>query len=158
MAELPLRLGGQALVSGDRDWTLSESDVTMEFVASGGPGGQKVNRTASAVVLRFDPEAAGFPAEAMPRLRSLAGGRMGSDGVVTIHARRHRSQARNRKEAMERLARLLERALRPPPVRRPTGPTRGSKEERLRRKRMRSRRKRERAKGRELFRKGGEEV
>lgn len=107
-------------------------DLVETFVRASGPGGQHVNTTASAVVLRFDVRCAPeWPPAMHARLRVLAGQRMTREGVVVIRADGHRSQALNRADALERLVALLRAAAYRQPVRRPTRPTRASDERRL---------------------------
>lgn len=124
---------------------IDESALEERFVRSSGPGGQNVNKVASAVELRFDPSrVAAITDEIRERLRTLAGSRMTADDVVVIDARRFRTQARNREDARERLADLLRQALIRPPRRRKTRPTRTSVEKRMESKRHRSQAKRRR--------------
>lgn len=112
--------------------TLPDSDLSMAFVRASGPGGQNVNKVASAVQLRFDLQATQVLNERVKaRLRRLAGHRLTDDGAVLIIARNHRTQERNRQEAQDRLADLIRQALVEPKVRKPTKPTRTSKEKRL---------------------------
>lgn len=116
-----------------------EAELHEQFVLAGGPGGQHVNRTASAVQLRFDVTASpGLSAEVKQRLLKLAGHRADARGVITIDARSHRSQYRNREEARKRLAELIERAHRRPKRRIPTKPSKGAKRRRLQGKRHRA--------------------
>ena len=99
---------------------------------SGGPGGQNVNKVASAVQLRFDLQGTSALTERVKsRLRALAGHRLTDEGSILIAAREHRSQEQNRREAEERLADLIRRALVEPKLRRATRPTRASKERRI---------------------------
>ncbi|HTT06569.1 MAG TPA: alternative ribosome rescue aminoacyl-tRNA hydrolase ArfB [Steroidobacteraceae bacterium] len=117
---------------------LDPRDLQFRFVRAAGPGGQNVNKVASAVQLRFDlanTRALSEPAKA--RLRRLAGARLTADGAVLIAARNHRTQAANRREALARLHELIERALITPTPRVPTRPSAGSRERRLNDKRRR---------------------
>ena len=114
-----------------RDLGPLERFITEEFVRSSGPGGQNVNKVATAVQLRFDLDAAALDPEWKARVRALAGRKLGADGVLRIEARRFRTQEKNRRDARERLATLLERAATPP---RPRRPTRVSKQAKLRRR------------------------
>lgn len=128
-------------------WLPPENELEERFVLAGGPGGQHVNRSETAVQLRFDVGASEFlSAPIKKRLLSLAGQRAGSDGVITIEARNHRSQHRNRQDARERLAALIERASRKPKKRIPTRPTRAAKKKRLGQKRHRGKIKQARGK------------
>jgi ribosome-associated protein len=114
------------------DVTIPDSDLSMAFVRASGPGGQNVNKVASAVQLRFDLRGSAALADRVKaRLRALAGRRLTDDGAVLIIARNHRTQERNRQEALDRLGEMIREALVEPRVRRPTKPTRSSKEKRL---------------------------
>jgi ribosome-associated protein len=116
---------------------LDALDIT--YIRSSGPGGQNVNKVATAAQLRFD--AAGFPdlsADHLARLRRLAGRRMTADGVIVITARRFRSQESNREDAIARLADLLRASAQPPRTRRPTAPGKAAREKRLEGKRRRT--------------------
>lgn len=105
-----------------------ESELEERFILAGGPGGQHVNRTESAVQLRFDAASSDFLNDGIrQRLLKLAGSRADKNGVITIEARGHRSQYRNRADARERLARLIERAHKEPRKRRKTQPSRAAK-------------------------------
>lgn len=124
-----------------------ENELKESFVLAGGPGGQHVNRTESAVQLRFDAAGSTFLGDAVKkRLFELAGSRADSEGVITIEARRFRSQHRNREDARERLAELIERAHRKPKKRIKTRPTRAAKKKRLKQKRHRGKIKQKRGK------------
>ncbi|RFF29485.1 alternative ribosome rescue aminoacyl-tRNA hydrolase ArfB [Wenzhouxiangella sediminis] len=105
-----------------------ESELDEQFILAGGPGGQHVNRTETAVQLRYDVLNSDFLAQAVKiRLLELAGRRADTDGVITIEAKSHRSQHRNREEARERLAELIEKAHHKPKKRIPTKPSRSAK-------------------------------
>lgn len=124
-----------------------EHELEERFVLAGGPGGQHVNRSATAVQLRYDVAGSDFlPAPVKRRLLKLAGRRADSSGTVTIEAKTHRSQYRNREEARARLIELIERARRPAKRRLQTRPPRSAKKKRLREKRRRGDIKRKRGK------------
>jgi len=134
------------MIQVTRSIRLSEDELQVSFVRASGPGGQNVNKVATAVQLRFD--AAGSPslsAEVRERLLRLAGRRATEDGVIVIDARRHRTQERNRQDAVDRLVDLIRRAAARPKTRRATKPTRAARERRLDMKRKRADVKRNRA-------------
>ena len=126
---------------------IDEDELEESFVLASGPGGQNVNKVASAVELRFDvARSPSLPEAVRARLMRLAGKRLTRDGVLVLHARRFRSQERNREDARERLAALIRRAADIPKPRKPTKPTRAVRERRLEEKKQHARLKRSRAK------------
>ncbi|EME68867.1 putative Class I peptide chain release factor domain protein [Paramagnetospirillum caucaseum] len=120
--------------------SIDEKEIDESFVRSSGPGGQNVNKVETAVQLRFDARRSpSLPDDVSVRLQKLAGSRLTQDGVIIIIAQTHRSQERNRAEALDRLVEMIREAAKPPPPkRRPTKPTKGSKERRLESKGKRS--------------------
>lgn len=111
---------------------IPDKDLSLSFIRASGPGGQNVNKVASAVQLRFDLHGStALEAGVKLRLRALAGHRLTEDGAILIVARNHRTQEQNRREALQRLADLVQRALIVPKVRRKTKPTRAARERRL---------------------------
>ncbi len=130
----------------DDNLRLDESEISESFIRASGPGGQNVNKVASAVQLRFDlRHSPSLPEAVRGRAERLAGQRLTQDGVLVITAQRFRSQERNRADALERLVALLRRAATPPKPRRPTRPSAASREEGLAAKARRPRRKLQRA-------------
>jgi len=120
-----------------RDIIIDESDLDISFVRASGPGGQNVNKLATAAQLRFNTRQMTLADDIRARLANLAGQRMTKDGVIVIHAQRFRTQERNRADAIDRLLNLLrEAAVRPTP-RRATRPSLGSKIRRLEGKKRR---------------------
>lgn len=129
----------------NRRITIPDSELSWEFVRGSGPGGQNVNRVASAVQLKFNvADTNSLPEDVRRRLTRLARNRINQAGELLIEAREHRSQDRNRKRALARLKALVEKAARPPKKRKPTTPSRAAREWRLRRKREQSEKKRRR--------------
>jgi ribosome-associated protein len=120
------------------DVSIPDEEFEWKFIRSSGPGGQNVNKVASAVQLRFLlPRNVSLPVAARNRLRRLAGQRLIDDGSILISARSERSQEQNRRDALERLAELIRAALIEPKIRKKTRPTLGSKERRIESKKRR---------------------
>ena len=125
---------------------IGDDEISESFIRSSGPGGQNVNKLATAVQLRFDVRRSPtLPDEVRARLERLAGRRLSRDGVLMITAQRYRTQERNRADARERLAELIRQAAQPPAPRFATRPTLGSKHRRLEGKAVRAEVKRGRA-------------
>ena len=119
-----------------RSITIDESEIQECFVRASGPGGQNINKVATAVPLRFDvANSHSLPEEVRLRLSSLAGNRITEDGILIIDARRFRTQGRNRENAIDRLVELIRNAAQRPKFRRRTRPTLTSKIRRLESKR-----------------------
>ncbi len=117
---------------------IPESEITIEGVRAGGPGGQNVNKVSSAIHLRFDIKASSLPQEYKQRLLSLGDRRVTRDGVLVIKARRFRSRELNRQDALERLREFIRRgAPSKHPVRKLTRPTLSARKKRLEKKRRR---------------------
>jgi ribosome-associated protein len=118
---------------------IDEREIGESFVRASGPGGQNVNKLSTAVQLRFDVRGSpSLPGDVKTRLERLAGTRLTRDGVLVIIAQRHRTQARNRQDALDRLVDLIRRAATPPVPRRPTKPTAASRERRIESKKRRA--------------------
>ncbi|HEY3659341.1 MAG TPA: alternative ribosome rescue aminoacyl-tRNA hydrolase ArfB [Steroidobacteraceae bacterium] len=120
------------------DVAIPDEEFEWKFIRSSGPGGQNVNKVASAVQLRFLlPLNTSLPVAARNRLRRMAGQKLIDDGSILISARSERSQEQNRRDALERLAELVRAAMIEPKIRKKTRPTRASKERRIESKKRR---------------------
>lgn len=116
---------------------IDERELQIDFVRASGPGGQNVNKAATAVQLRFDVHASSLPEEIKARLTQLAGNRITSEGMLLIEARRFRTQEQNREDAIQRFVELVRKSLVKPKARKKTKPTQAAKEERLKEKKRR---------------------
>lgn len=124
---------------------IPESELDEQFIRASGPGGQHVNKAATAVQLRFDVEnSPSLPEGVRRRLKKLAGNRLTKSGELILEASQHRSRVQNREEARKRLIKLVRRAAKPPVRRKKTKPTRASEQRRLKNKRAQSEKKRRR--------------
>lgn len=115
---------------------IDEADLAFDYIRASGPGGQNVNKVATAVQLRYNPSA--LPDEIRARLARLAGSRLTAEGAILIEAKRYRTQEQNRADAIARLVHLVWQAAQPPVPRKATRPTLASKQKRLEQKRRRS--------------------
>jgi ribosome-associated protein len=129
----------RAMIRVTDDISIDENELQERFIRASGPGGQNVNKLSTAVQLRFDVRhSPSLRDDVRARLERLAGKRLTNDGVLVITAQRHRTQERNREDALDRLVELIRHAATPPRPRRPTKPTKASKERRLQGKKRRS--------------------
>jgi len=117
---------------------IDERELQIDFIRASGPGGQNVNKVATAVQLRFDVQASSLPEEVKARLIHLAGKRMTGEGVLLIEAKRFRTQEQNREDAIQRFVELVRKSLVEPKQRKKTKPSATSKEERLKEKKRRA--------------------
>jgi len=123
-------------------FSIDEKHIEEHFIAASGPGGQKVNKTATAVQLRFDIDAeCTLPEKVKRRLKNQAKNQVTHGNILIVEARNHRTQESNRKAARKRLAAIIREALRPEKIRKKTRPTQASRKRRLRAKKVHSRKK-----------------
>ena len=121
------------------DIAIDDREIDERFVRASGPGGQNVNKVATAVELRFDVRSSSMPSDVKDRLLALAANRITADGVLLIDSREHRTQARNREAARERLVALIAQAAKKPRRRKATRPRPAAREKRLESKKLRGR-------------------
>jgi ribosome-associated protein len=130
--QLQKSIGNEYVLRINDSIEIPESEITMTAIRAQGPGGQNVNKVASAIHLRFDTQSSAvLPAELKARILKLGDRRISADGIVNIKAQRSRSQDKNRIDALKRLVALLQKALHEPKKRKKTKPSRKAKEKRL---------------------------
>lgn len=117
--------------------SIDESELQFEYIRSSGPGGQNVNKVATAVQLRFDVESSSLSNAVKQRLVKLAGGKMTNDGVLILEAKRFRTQEKNREDAIRRFTSLVQKSAKKPKKRIKTLPSKASRERRLKAKKRR---------------------
>ena len=131
-------VGAFCMIQITPTFTIDERELQFDFIRASGPGGQNVNKVATAVQLRFDVVHSTLPEEAKMRLMKLAGKRVSDEGILLIEAKRFRTQEQNREDALQRFIELVQKALIPPKPRKRTKPTALSKTKRLRAKRIKA--------------------
>jgi ribosome-associated protein len=118
-------------------FSIDESELQFAFIRASGPGGQNVNKVATAVQLRFDMVHSSLPDDVKERLKRIAGNKITNDGELLIEAKQHRTQEQNREDALKRFVELIQRAFKKPKARTKTKPTAASRERRLAHKKQR---------------------
>jgi ribosome-associated protein len=119
------------------DFGIDESELQFAFVRASGPGGQNVNKVATAVQLRFNVDHSSLPDDVKERLKYIAGNKIKGEGELLIEAKKFRTQEQNREDALHRFTELMRRAFKKPKARKKTRPTAASKEKRLKEKKVR---------------------
>lgn len=130
----------------NQDISIPNDEIEFQAIRAQGSGGQNVNKVSSAIHLRFDINQSSLPDDIKQRLKQMPDERITQDGVIVIKAQRHRSQQKNKKDALSRLRRIILPALEIPKVRKPSKPSKAAKEKRLADKAKRSQLKKNRTK------------